>query len=183
MCHTQTTSRHQTVNAIVLSSHWNLSIVDGWLARIHIYDGNHASSRLPACEHLHMLLLNCSSRHAAVRLLQSRCCDREICVASWGLRVVLWLFLQQPQRGLHRAYTFLQHMRFGAACLRSVMLASNDKERAVSLMLRTLLRTFVRILVHLYPTCSYIHSVVVTQHFVTQLRLSASSLFHSQDVL
>jgi hypothetical protein len=109
-----------------------------------------AVSRLLACEPLHMLLLNCSSRPAAIRLLQSCCRDWEICTASSGLRVVPWPFLQHPQRGSHHAYTFLQHMHFRAACLRSVMLASNDKETAVSLMLRTLLRTFVRIPVHLY---------------------------------
>jgi hypothetical protein len=30
----------------------------------------HAVCRMLACEHLYMLLLNCSSRHAAIRLLQ-----------------------------------------------------------------------------------------------------------------
>jgi hypothetical protein len=53
------------------------------------------------------------------------------------------------------------------------MLASNDKETAVSLMLRTLLRTFVRIPVHLY--LNSIHCVVITQHSVTQLRSYTST--------
>jgi hypothetical protein len=68
--------------AISLSSHWVWDIVHGWLARIHICDGTMQHSVVLACEHLHTLLLNCSSHAAAIRLLQSRCYDWGICVAS-----------------------------------------------------------------------------------------------------
>ena len=125
--------------------------------------------------------LELSSRPAAIRLLPSCRCDWEICAAFTRLQSQPWVFLQHTQRGLHPAYTPLQHLHFGSACLKSVMLASNDKERAVSLMLRTLLRTFVRIPVHLY--FNSIHCTVVTQHSVTQLRHCTSSFFHTQDVL
>ena len=140
-----------------------------WMACLDSHlQRHHAAFRPSGLRHLHMLLLNCSSRPAAIRLLPSCRCDWEICAAFTRLQSQPWVFLQHTQRGLHPAYTPLQHLHFGSACLKSVMLASNDKERAVSLALRTLLRTFVRIIVHLYSNS--IHYVAVTQHFVTQLR-------------
>ena len=136
-----------------------------------------------ACEHLQILLLNCSSRSAAIRLLQSCCCDWEIRAASHCFRFVSGSSssIRREACSLHPAYTSLHLLQSGAACLRTAMLASNHKEKAVSLILRTLLRTFVRIPVHLY--FNSIHCVAVTQHSVTQLRRCTSSFFYSQDVL
>jgi len=65
-----------------------------------------------ACEPMYMLLLNCSSRPAAIRLLQSPCRDLEGCVASPNFRFGYGSCSSTRREAciLHAAFTFRSSM-------------------------------------------------------------------------
>ena len=167
MCHTQTTFRNQTDRAISLNGHWDWNVCPRMACQDSHLRRHHAALRLSGLR---------TSAHAAPELQFASCSHPSPAILSLWLEICAASHVFRSSCGSssstrREACILRAHSCgiciFGSACLTSVMLASNDKERAVSLTLRTLLRTFVRIPVHLY--LNSLHCVMVTLHSVTQL--------------
>jgi len=129
MCHTQTTSHHQTDRPISLSSHWEAILPADGLPGFTFAT---ASCSIPSFWPAN--ICTCCSR-TAVRFLQPSVSCNLVTVIG-RLAMLHWAFVDAlailPPRAERLASRTNILAAFGAACLRPVMLATTKKERSAS---------------------------------------------------